>query len=233
MSALIANLFSYRKTQAETEKLKAETEEIRSETADIGSRAANAETIARRAYQAAPAPQSLTLYDSRNGFSLFDFKRDLWEGAAGELSLASSAGAEDDILVITRNNAEGKLVVWLKSYSYRDRPDVIPVGEVAGKERMFRIRCEVRSHSAERTFLPTLKVLGAPPGQYLSQRRHRLRPGSWIDIDEHFDVSFSASCLLRFDDRSVSAAPSRLEIRNLVVTEREPPRRLLPGLDGG
>lgn len=227
VSALIANLFSYRKVQAETDKLKAETEKIRSEAAEISSNAANAEAIARLAYPA--SPQTLTLYDSRrNGFSQFDFKSSRWVDAEGELRLASSRDADDDMLVIIRNNTAGTFVAWLKSYGYKDKPDIIPVGDAAGKRRMFRVQCQVRAHEAEHTFLTTLKMEGAPQGQHLGQRRHRITVGAWVDIDDHFDVSFSANCQLRLEDRSVSSAPSRLEIRHLVVTEREPPRKLLP-----
>jgi hypothetical protein len=69
---------------------------------------------------------------------------------------------------------------------------------------------------------------GAPQGEYLKQWRHRIDSGGWEDIDDNFDVAFSASCQFRIEDRSVSAAPSRLEIRRLVITELEPPQNLLP-----
>lgn len=104
---------------------------------------------------------------------------------------------------------------------------MIPAAEALGTDKLLRVRCQVRSHGGEHTFLPTFKMDSAPAGQFLAQRRHRISPGTWTDIDDHFEVSLSAKCALRFYDRSVSAAPSRLEIRRLAVTEREPPRKLL------
>jgi hypothetical protein len=229
ISALVVSLFSLRKTAAETAKLTAETKKISQETTAIESKAANAESMARFAYETFPARQSITLYDSRSGgFSLFDFEIDLWEPAAGELGLASSGKTSDDILVIIRLNTEGTLVAWLNKYGYIDRPTMIPVGDAAGVRRMFRVRCQVRAHEAEHTLLLTLKMIGAPMREYLGQRRHRITPGVWTDIDDHFDLSFSANCRLRLEDRSLSAAPSRLEIRNFVVTEHEPPSSLVP-----
>jgi len=229
ISALLVSLSSRRKTQAETLKLRVETDKIRLETAEIDSRAANAESMARLAYQTSANRQSITLYDSRSdGFSLFDFEIALWEPAAGELSLASSKEAGDDILLIIRLNTEGTFVAWLNRYGYRDGPTVIPVGDAAGVKRRFRVRCQVRAREAEHTFLLTFKMVGAPMGQYLGQRRHRITPGVWTDIDDHFDQSVSDNCRLRLEDRSVSAAPSRLEIRNFVVTEHEPPLKLVP-----
>jgi hypothetical protein len=229
IAALVVSLFSMRKTAAETAKLTAEAEKTRLETAEIGSRAANAESMARLAYQTSPARQSIALYDSRSGgFSLFDFETELWEPAAGELSLVSTQEASDDILVIVRHNTDGTFVAWLNRYGYIDGPTVIPVGDAAGVKRRFRVRCQVRAYGAEHTLLLTLKMTGAPIGDYLGQRRHRITPGVWTDIDDHFDLSFSANCRLRLEDRSVSAAPSRLEIRNFIVTEHEPPLKLMP-----
>jgi hypothetical protein len=231
VAALIVALLSRQKTAAETAKLIAETDKIRRETAEIDSKAANAESMARLAYQTSPSRQLVTLYDSRSGgFSPFDFETDLWESAAGELTLASTGEASDDILVIIRLNTQGTFVAWLNKYGYIEGPTMIPVGDAAGVKRMFRVRCQVRALGAEHTFLFTLKMTGAPMGEHLGQRRHRITPGVWTDIDDHFDISFSANCRLRLEDRSVSAAPSRLEIRNFVVTEHEPPTKLMPAV---
>jgi|SRR5215472_14040666 len=228
VSALVVSLFSLRKTQAETVKLKAETEQIRRETADIGSKAANAESMARLAYQTSSIRKEITLYDSRSGgFRRFDFEPDSRDGAAAELTVASEEG-DDDVLVIFRPNKSGTFVAWLNKYGYVDGPAMIPVGDAAGVKRRFRVRCRVRAREAEHTFLLTLKMAGAPMGEYLGQRRHRISPGVWTDIDDYFDPSLSANCRLRLEDRSVSAAPSRLEIRDFVVTEHEPPSKLMP-----
>lgn len=112
VSALIANLISYRKSPAETDKLKAEAEKIRLETAGINSKAPNTEVIAPQSYQSSPL--TWTLYDSRDGFSLFDFKLSLWDEAAGELTLDSTSGATDDVLVLVRTNTAGSLYFSLK-----------------------------------------------------------------------------------------------------------------------
>ena len=191
--------------------------------------AANAESVARLADQKSPVRRLITLYDSRSGgFNLPDFETALWEPAAGELSLASSEEVRDGILVIVRHNTGGTFVAWLNKYGYIDGPAVIPVGDPAGAKRRFQVRCQVRAREAEHTFLLTFKMAGAPMGEYLGQQHHRIMPGVWTDIDDHFDQSFSANCQLRLEDRSVSVAPSRLEIRNFVLTEYEPPFKLVP-----
>ena len=173
--------------------------------------------------------RSITLYDSGSGgFSLSDFETDRWDAAAGELRLDSSEEARHDTLAVVRNNTGGKFVAWLNKYGYLNSPTVIPAGDPAGLKRRFRVRFQVRAREAEHTLLVTFKMDGAPMGQYLGQRRHRITSDIWADVDDHFEQSFSANCRLRLEDRSVSAAPSRLEIRNFVVTEQEAPLNLMP-----
>ena len=227
LSAVVVSVFTVLKTQAETAKLRAETDKIRLEATEISERLENAE--AQLSHQASPAQQSITLYDSRSGFVLFDFESVTWDRAAGELSLASSQeGGVEDILVVARHNANGTFGAWLNKYGYIDSPTVIPASNAAGTNRKLRLRCQVRTRGAEHTFALTLKMVSAAPGKYLGQRRHRTTRDVWTDIDDYFDLPFSDSCRLRFEDRSISAAPSRLEIRNFILTEYEPPAKLMP-----
>lgn len=176
--------------------------------------------------------QNLTIYDSRGSFSLLDFKAEKWSGAEGRLDIVSSPDAANNVLVIVRENDAGALAVWINHYNYMNRTEMIPAGDNVDVERELRIRCEVRSREAAHTLMVTLKMDGAPREVYLGRVRHRITPGTWQSIDERFCMPFSAGCRFRFDDRSVSSVPSRLEIRRLVITEREPPRELMPyGMD--
>jgi len=178
------------------------------------------EGIRRLADQERPIRQQITLYDSRDGgFRWSDFETERWEGAEGELSIVSSEAERRDSLVIVRHNTQGTFVTWLSKYGYMDGAPAIPVGDAAGVQRQFRLQCRVRAHQAEHTLLFTFKMDGAPMGHHLGQKRHRITPGAWIEIDDKFEFSFAAKCRVRLEDRSVSAVPSRLEIRNLVVTE--------------
>lgn len=173
-------------------------------------------------------PRNLTLYDSRNGFQLRDFRVERWEGAKGTLDLGSSPDPAKGALVFDRENTSGEFVAWLQSYAYKNKPKVIPVGDSPDPVRRLQISCEVRARQADHTLLVTLKVVGAPMGEHLTQWHHRITPEGWIDIDHDVEKPVSGNCQFRFQDRSVSAVPSRLEIRRLVVTEREPPQSLLP-----
>jgi hypothetical protein len=56
--------------------------------------------------------------------------------------------------------------------------------------------------------------------RYVDERRQRLSAEAWVRLDAAFRVVAATDFRLRLIDRSVSG-PSRLEIRKLVVTERD------------
>jgi hypothetical protein len=202
-----------------------EAEELRAENEQIRSRVANAE--ASIAYERAD-PRLLTVYDStRNGFSLFDFTMVTYDEAQGELKVFKT-DTPDDTLLLLRPTTAGKVYIWLATYDYAGAPGVIPVGNAAGVRRKLRVQCEARALSAAHTFLLVLKAVNAPAGEYLDVRRERIETEQWVPIDVVFSVAVATDFRLRIEDRSVSAAPSRLEIRNLKVTERDAPASLRP-----
>jgi hypothetical protein len=89
----------------------------------------------------------------------------------------------------------------------------------------------VQAHDAAHKLILMLKPVGAPPGFYQDLRSHRITPDTDTltpPIDDRFDVPLMADCQLRLEDSDVSAAPTRLEIRDLIVAERKPPSNLIP-----
>jgi TIR domain len=177
------------------------------------------------------AKQWITLYDSRDsGFSLSHFHSELYEGATEEPKLVTQE-KDNDTLVIDRRNKDGQVVLWLRKYDYINSPNVIPRGDAWGKRRTFRVRCKVQAYDAAHTFNLMLKQVGTVKGIYGELESHRITPDTDIltpPIDDQFDVPLMGDCELRLEDRDVSAAPTRLEIRDLVVTERRPPPNLIP-----
>jgi hypothetical protein len=49
-----------------------------------------------------------------------------------------------------------------------------------------------------------------------------------LDFAENVINRLEKAGQFRFEDRDISAAPSRLEIRRLVITELKPPQNVLP-----
>jgi len=175
--------------------------------------------------------QWITVYKSRSsGFSLSDFHMDCFEDADAHLRVTREAG--NDTLVIDRNNKDGQVVLWLKKYDYINSPDVIPRSDQWDTRRTFRVRCKVQAHDAAHTFKLMLKLVGVEAGDYEGiEIRRRITPGTDTltpPIDDQFDVQLRRDCELRLEDRDVSAAPTRLEIRDLIVKERKPPSNPIP-----
>lgn len=202
-----------------------QAEELRVENEQIRSRVANAE--ASIAYERAD-PRLLTVYDSsRNGFDRFDFALDSHDGAQAELKIVTD-DTHNDTLALLWPSTAGKVYVYLTRYGYVGQPGAIPVGNAAGVRRQLRVQCDVRALSGAHTFLLVLKGLTAPPGDHVDERRQRVGSEQWVPIDVVFSVAVATDFRLRIEDRSVSAAPSRLEVRNLVITERDAPAPLRP-----
>lgn len=224
LAAVVAGLFNRTRTREETGKLRAETEKLRAEAEEIRGRVANAEAK----IDFAGSARDLLIYDStRQGFSAFDFTLAESSRERGSVSLATTA-EPDDTLVLTRSEADGQVYVWMTSYWYEGGANAIPP-TATGAERKLRLRCRVRSASGTRTFVVLLKELGAPMGQYRELRRHRLESTAWTTVDEHFRGAFTQPVQVRFIDRSASVAPSSLEIKDLVLVERDPPGSLDEG----
>ena len=235
-SSVLALIFNRRKSTAETERITAEAEKLRAETAvirsrleeaqgDLRSRVSNAE--ARIDYEHA-RPRSLDVFDSTGyGFSLHDFELHLRQGASAELKVASQQ-SKDDTLVLVWPSVDGWADVWLTRYAYVGSPNVIPLGDRAGTRRTLRVQCQVRALGAEHTFVIVLKALDAAPGEHLDERRQRLTSEAWVTIDAAFSAAATSDFRIRLVDRHPSAAPSRLEVRELVVTERDAPPTLVP-----
>lgn len=202
------------RTQAETVKLQAEATKMLIEIDE--SRAAAVRNIAdARSFQAEQAAASV-IFDSRKGFDPFDFRTDAWEGAEGRL------GFEDEkILSLHRDNVDGRFVVWLRAYTVDgDRSEIIPPKRTTDARRRLHVHREVRAIGGDHTLLLRLKAPTAPPGEYLARWRQPITSDAWVPIDAFFEYVATVDSAFRFDDRSVSHAPSYVQIRNLILTEK-------------
>jgi hypothetical protein len=150
----------------------------------------------------------------------------LVDDAEGRIQFTSES-KDDDILTLVRDNTAGAVFLWLTRYQYAGTPTSIPATEGGSLKRKFRLRCEVRSIGADQTFLVILKALDAPPGSYLAERRQRLLANQdWLPTDLYISPDVISPCRFRLVHRSLSAAPARLLVRNLLITEYDAPRSL-------
>jgi hypothetical protein len=63
---------------------------------------------------------------------------------------------------------------------------------------------------------------GKQSGKWLGSKERRIIEDRWTRIEEYMLFSPTEDCQFRLDDLDVSAVPSSIQIRNLVLTEKVP-----------
>jgi hypothetical protein len=162
-------------------------------------------------YQASRTDTSV-VYDSSKGFSPFDLKLDLRDKAEGRISLVDE-GVKDAILNLQRRNTAGVAMLKLETRRF-------PPGEPGSRHRV-RVELDARILGSAHTVLVAIKGDGSGPGEHIAEWRERLESETWKSIDAYFDYATTRTSYVRLLDRSVAKAPSSLQIRNLVVTQKD------------
>ncbi len=173
-------------------------------------------------------PSDITLYDSRPGFDRVDFSENEVSGAVGEVAVRddkypNGGSQKNAILDVLRKNTDGYFHIWLKSYSYPEgKLSLIPKKlDMLGKRRI-RAQCQARvSSGSEHELNLIIKDPKDPQGKYLARVRRTLTSEAWVPIDEVFEISPYHDCAFRFQDEKVSSAPSHVQVRSFILTERE------------
>jgi hypothetical protein len=213
--AVANHLLTRRKTAAEIEKLKAEADLTRAQARQITDNLTNlSDKVGYKLPDVAEQNETI-LYTSADSDS-FDFRVAKVDKAEGELEI------EDGILRISRANTAGTLQLWLESYRYpgKGRQKILPKNENISGDRKLRASCEVRTIGGEHTILFIIKGENTPIGVHIAEKRERITSNDWTPVDAFFRVPTYQNCHFRIDDRSVSTAGSKLQIRKLVLAER-------------
>ena len=148
---------------------------------------------------------AVTIFDGRSQFDLGAWSVQRWEDAGGDAAVGS------DVLGIERTNTSGRFVLELEAVIER------PPG---GERVTLHVAGQARAQGGDHTLVLVFKELDTPYGEHVWDARSRVVPGRWQAIDGEQDVVLHRDCRVRIEDRSVSSAPSRLEVRDLVVTVR-------------
>ena len=160
----------------------------------------------------------VTLYDSRQGFSGFDFVMHPWSGAEGRIALIDG-DVRSGTVSLERSNRDGGVRLELKSYMFRGSS--VTVLPAAGATRRLRAELEVRALGADRTIRLVMKDPKSGAGVHLADWSAKLvADAPWTPIDAYFVFPGNTEALFRIDDQSVAGAPSTLQIRKLVLTQR-------------
>jgi len=207
------------KTTAEIAKLEAETERIRLEIGKLGSATASV------SYGLSGYLERI-IYDS----SRHDVRRAfhgkeayLWtksgdnyvkSGGVGRGALRFEPG---EILSIERTNTEGRYQVWLERYD--DEKSFVPRDCSAEGLRNFGLSCEAKAIGIEHSLKFILKSEDSE-GRWLAVEERRISENLWTPVTVHFRISPAEDFRLRIDDEEVAHAPSSVQIRKLVLSEK-------------
>ena len=227
VSGLLVAFLNYwvtrRKTRAETDKLELEVQKLRRELSqDLQGIAAGITYELNRA-------KERILYQMAGRNPGYDFRAAegcIWKQVDGkDVAVSGKASGvltfESGILNIQRSNKEGQYEVWLEKYIYNGHEkSVIPKNDLLEGKIGVRLTCEVKVMGGEHTLRFVLK--GKQSRKWLASKERRVTEDRWTAAEEYMLFSPTEDCHFRLDDVSVSAVPSSIQIRNLVLTEKLP-----------
>lgn len=222
LGGVAAGFVSYRltrrKTEAETEKTRAETEKLRIEIRNLS------ETVS----YTLPQVRERVIFDGRGRIDGFDVRGSggsFWKGKGADARPTTPAGEgsltlqDGGVMNVQRTNTEGRYELLLLQYALDGKNSaLIPKDETIGGRRKLRIACEAKAIGAEHT----LRFLVREPasGLRLAEDKRIVSGNEWTAIEVFLQVDPAVACQVRIDDESVSAVPSSLQLRNLLVAER-------------
>jgi hypothetical protein len=146
-----------------------------------------------------------TIFDGRSQFDLGAWSIGRWEDAGGDAAVGS------DVLGIERTNTNGRFVLEL---------DAVIEKPAGGEQVTLQVAGQARAQGGDHTLVLVFKEMDTPFGEHVWDARSRVVPARWQTIDGAQEVVLHRDCRVRIENRSVSSAPSRLELRDLVVTVR-------------
>lgn len=221
LGGLINNLFTYKKTRAEVKKLEAEAKEINLRIDNVSRISASigfksSDTMERVIYD---STQEDIGYGFSKGFEDYIWKRiDGKDTRVGKQARGALTIEGGKVLTINRENTEGRFEVWLERYSYEGEITQRIPKEPALNQRNFRLSLEVRAMGASHKLRFVFK--NEEDNTWPASAAITITEEIWTKFDLYFPVSPMEKCRFRIDDIEVSKAPSRVQIRNVVLTEK-------------
>ena len=217
VAAILTYFLNRKKTVAEIQKLQAETQKINVEVRNLST---TVDSLSDAAEQ--------IIFDGRVGVDGFSFKgaeAQHWTGRGENARAISPIGRgtlkfeEGKILNIQRTNTDGRYELYLLRYLYQGREyPTLPKNELISGSRRIRINCEAKSVNSQHTLR---FILRTKDGQRLAESAVQVNENVWGIFEVYLTCDPTQECQFRIDDENVSAAPSSVQIRNLVVAERQ------------
>jgi hypothetical protein len=220
--AVINQVFTRQKTQAETTKLNAEADKIRAETQKLlGEMQKVASTVQEASYRLSQAKETV-IYDGRAGADGADFtgQGERFYGEPKDKPKGTGTlRIEAGILNIQRTNTGGRFRVTLLRYVYGDAVrDYIPKNDLIAGKRVLKLTCEAKAVGGSHTAVFIVKK--KHDGSWLASHEHPFTRNEWEQAEAYLRIPPNEDCYLVVDDQVVSHANSSLQVRALVLAEK-------------
>jgi hypothetical protein len=217
-AAVVTYLLMRRKTDAEIEKIRTETEKLGIEM----------RILSESVSYSLPQVKERMIFDGRGRIDGFDVKGaggSFWTGMGQDARPISPRGEgshhfqEGGVLNIQRTNTDGRYELILQQYLLEGKTSgFILKDESIGGKRKLRIACEAKTIGGEHTL--RFVVRDPSTGRRFSEDVRRISGNDWTPVEAYLTADPTVDCQVRLDDEGVSAVPSSLQIRNLIVAER-------------
>jgi hypothetical protein len=215
--ALINHYLNREKSKAEIEKIRAETEKIQIEVRNLS---------ATVSYAIADADEKI-IFDGRrsiDGFAVRGNAGQFWSG--GKEPKATSERGEgtvkfeaNGILNVQRTNRVGRYELYIQQYAYGGKQyPFIPKDELIAGKRKLRISCEAKVVGGEHSL--RFVVRNRHTGQRFAEEIQKITVNDWTPVQVYLQANATEDSEVRIDDEQVSAVPSSVQIRNLLIAER-------------
>jgi hypothetical protein len=220
--ALLNNLLNKRKTNAEIQKVQAEAEKTSAETEKI--KAELRTVTATVSYTLANSAEEL-LIDGRSHIDGFDVKGSegqFWDNNSQPISPKGRGELKFEdggVLNVKRTNTDGRFELLFQRYIYKtgEHP-LIPKDDLISGRRKLRVGGEAKSAGADHTLLFMLRDPSTK--EKLAVDRVRVTTSQWTSFQVFLSADPNVDCQLRIDDEEVSRAPSSVQLRNIILTQR-------------
>ena len=134
---------------------------------------------------------------------------------AGTLSI-DAAG----VLTISRTTGDGRFEVFVTgTASRKDGNKRIFAAKNATVDRTIWFHCEARSAFGRQGLRVVLK--NDPKDTWLASEKRVIESPNWTEIDIYFHVDPALEFYIRIDHEEVSQVPSQLQIRGIIVREKD------------
>jgi hypothetical protein len=166
------------------------------------------------------------LFDSRKGLSLSDIRGrpgQLWrrDGSTAPKKGEGTLRVENGALNLRRSNIDERYELHLERYLYKGKEyDAIPEDDFISGNRELHVRCEVKAN-AEHTLRFTIRDLAGAPAHGSVDKYEQITSNYWRELDLSFMIEPHLDIRLGIFDQDVSRAPSSVQLRNLVVTQKK------------